>query len=307
MNNHLLQNLQKKNVLKKAAANLPHQHHYLIENKKTLTELFSPLPIPCHKWAFGHVLIIEGNSQFSGAARLSALAALKVGAGLVTIATKDSTLPNPFDRPEFMRIKIDEINDAFLQKIDVLVIGPGLSKSHDWQEMALDFLNQISHYIPNIICDADALPLLLRTDLKISNKTIIATPHIFEACGLLNINNKITEYNHQNIIEKLALLSCNKNNQITWLLKGENSIIRHHDNSIFIFTGQIPLLSAGGMGDVLSGAIAGLIKQTDCALCGTLLAQSMQIEAAHHLAQSNFKGILASEFAMCLSKYTMRL
>lgn len=302
-----LTHLQQQHMLSFIKANDVNEAHFLIPHQKTLSKLFLPIPKPCHKWAFGHVLIVEGHPQFIGASRLAALAALSVGAGLVSIAVKNNTYPYILDRPEFMRINIDDIDDHFLRKIDVLLIGQGLSKDSLWQDMGLNLLNRISHYVSSIIIDADALPLLLSKNLLIKHKTIIATPHLYEALALLGLKYHQWDENPFSLIRKLSLLPCNQDNDIIWLLKGENSLIRHIDGSLFKFSGEIPLLSCGGMGDVLSGAIAGLIKQSDCGLCALLLAQSMHIEAAHKLSLSHFKGILASQLAMALSYYTKRL
>lgn len=302
-----LTHLQQQNMLTWIKANDVSHDHFLIKDQKTLSQLFLPIPKPCHKWAFGHILIMEGHPQFRGASRLAALAALSVGAGLVTIVGKDTSYPYMGDHPEFMRINIDDVDDHFLRKIDVLLIGPGLSKDKLWQDMGMALLKRTANYVSSIIIDADALPLLLKKDLPLKHKIIIATPHLYEALDLLKLDHQQYDENLFTLMRKLSLLPCNQDNKIIWLLKGENSLIRHVDGSLFKFKGEIPLLSSGGMGDVLSGAIAGLIKQSDCGLCALLLAQSMHIEAAHKLSLSHFKGILASQLAMALSSYTKRL
>lgn len=284
----------------------PRTIDYALCTKRTLVELFSPIAPQCHKGHFGHVLVFEGHPQYLGASRLAAYAALRVGAGLLTIATDQSTDPTALDIPEFMRIKTADITDIFLHKINALVIGPGLSRHEAWQQKALVFLNRLSGHSPLILCDADALPLLLHPRLSLSQKTIIATPHAKEAADLLGLTTQRIENDPRAALEQLAHLPCNQKNNIIWLLKGPNTLVRDLSGTVFSHKGELPLLSTGGMGDILSGAIAGLVKQTDCPLCSALLAVSLQIESASVLSKSVFKGILARELADMFPNLTRR-
>jgi ADP-dependent NAD(P)H-hydrate dehydratase / NAD(P)H-hydrate epimerase len=278
--------------------------YYWLPTRSTLTELLLPIPTNCHKGHFGHILVFEGHPQFLGASRLAAIAALRAGAGLLTIAADNTVAPTSLDRPEFMHIKISDITDNFLSKIDALVIGPGLSRITAWQKKALNFLNSLKTHVPCIVVDADALPLLNHPDLTLHGKHIIATPHAKEAAGLLTITPKEVEQDQVLAIQRLAELPCNQKNHIIWLLKGSTTLVRSTDGTIFAIKGELPLLSAGGMGDVLSGAIAGLCKQTSSPLCATILAVSLQIESAALLSKLAFKGILASEVADMFPKLT---
>lgn len=279
---------------------------YLFNQKVTLKELFIPQELDCHKGHFGHVLVFEGCPQYLGASRLSALGALRAGAGLVTIAVDTNEMPSAFDLAEFMHLKASEIWDPLLKKISALIMGPGLSKDSLWQEKALCFLNRLKPHAPLIVMDADGLSLLHHQNLELRHKTIIATPHAHEAAGLLGMAPKDVEQNRFLALEKLAALPCNTNNHIIWLLKGSSTLVRGLDGQVFMFQGELPVLSAAGMGDVLSGVIAGLFKQVDCALCAALLGVSMQIEAGSILSKSVFKGILASELAHVVPSLSLR-
>lgn len=312
MNNNTFLELMNKKRLELVAQTSPHQpangpeKYSLFNQKQTLKELFIPTPKDCHKGHFGHVLVFEGRPQYLGASRLAALGALKAGAGLVTIAVDTNEMPSAFDHAEFMRLKASEIWDPFLKKISALIIGPGLSHDSLWQEKGLSFLNRLKHHDPLLVVDADGLTILTNQNLELRHKTIIATPHAREAASLLGIAPEGVEQNRFQTLNRLSALPCNKNNHIIWLLKGSNTLIRGLDGQVFMFQGELPVLSAGGMGDVLSGVIAGLFKQVDCALCAALLGVSMQIEAGSILSKSVFKGILASELADIVPSLSMR-
>lgn len=278
--------------------------HYHVLNKEILSDLLVSIPNTCHKGHFGHILIYEGHERYLGASRLAAYAALRAGAGLVTIATHRDDKPTAFDIPEIMRIKIAAITKDFLGKINAVVIGPGLSIDQTFQNQALAFLNGLQDFNPLIVIDADALKLLKHPDLNLEKKVIIATPHAKEAADLLEIASD--RFDQHKVLEMLASLPCNKKNHIIWVLKEANTQIRHVDGTTFSFKGELPVLSAGGMGDVLSGTIAGLVKQIDCGLCASLLAVSLQIHSASVLSKSVFKGILAREIADMFPRLLIR-
>lgn len=259
--------------------------------RRALLSLFNPITKNSHKGHFGHVLIYEGNPRYLGASRLAARAALRVGAGLVTIATQKRLVPTAFDLPEFMRLRQDDVAESFIKKIDAVVIGPGLSDDVAYQSRALDFINRWNNFIELLVLDADGLRLLSQID--ITNLSIIATPHPKEAGDLLGIPAHEIEANRFESIERLGALHQN----VIWILKGATTLVRSLDGNIFALRGELPILAAGGSGDVLSGAIAGVAKQTASPLTAALLAVSLQIEGALRMSRKIAKGSLASELA----------
>ncbi len=270
--------------------------------RRTLRSLFRPIPDNCHKGHFGHVLVFEGNSRYLGASRLAARAALRVGAGLVTIATDQSILPTSFDLAEFMRVNRNDIDDQFMKKIDVVIVGPGLSTDAYWQTAALNFLTKFKNQIAAMVIDADALRIL--PHLGEVAHPIIATPHPKEAADHLGINVTDVENDRFSCITQLAQKSAERKQNIIWVLKGATTLVRALSGEIFAFRGDVPALSAGGSGDVLSGAIAGLIKQTDNPLAQALLGVSIHIEGAARLSRHLYKGSLASELADTFPVFT---
>ena len=282
-----------------------HVKNHWIHRRDVLKDLFKEYPNDCHKSDFGHVLVFEGHPHYRGASRLSALGALRVGAGLITLATGGDDEKSS-DLPEFMHCPLGEISDGLLKKVTALVIGPGLSADESYHNLALKFLNGLKKNVPFLVFDADALPLLLDPGLKLSNKTIVATPHMGEAAKLLGWDTDRVKNNRFLALEALASLTSGSDNDVIWLLKGGSTLVRGISSDIFIFYGDLPILSAGGSGDVLSGAIAGLYKQTESPLACVLLAISIQLSAAAELSKRMFKGNTASELANVFPKLTNR-
>lgn len=262
--------------------------NFWIHEKRSLNELFLPLPSPCHKGQFGHVLVFDSHPRFH-AAKLSAHAALRVGAGLLTIASQKDSLETAL---EFMHIDLREISKTFLSSISAVVLGPGLSLDPHMQKLALDFMKSLKGFDPLIVLDAEGMQLLKHKDLFKDHK-LLCTPHPKEAASLLDCFVKDIEEDRFLAIENLSKVAPSA----IWLLKGETPLVRSSDGQIFAFKGDCPMLSCGGMGDVLSGAIAGLYKQVASPLDAIILAVSAQLFCAKILSRHATKGYFASELA----------
>ena len=205
-----------------------------------------------HKGNYGHVLIVGGDRGYSGAARLAGEAALRVGAGLVSIATRaeHAGLMN-LNRPELMCHGIGSAGQlaALLEKASVIVIGPGLGQS-DWAKEL--FMATVKAHKPLII-DADALNLLARSPT--TSPDWILTPHPGEAARLLS--SSTAEIQQDRFASALAIQA--KYDGIA-LLKGAGTLIAS-ENEVAVSTTGNPGMASGGMGDVLSGVIAALLAQ----------------------------------------------
>lgn len=268
---------------------------FWIKKQKTLSELFLPIARGSHKGNFGHVLVLEGDDRFLGASRLCAKAALRAGAGMVTILTQKDSDPD-LGLYEAMKWPIKEI-DQIVHKIDALVLGPGLGQKEIMQQKAREVLGKLTHQTKLIVFDADALPILQDESISLGNKFIVATPHPKEAAHLLKTKAEDIEKDRFSAIRALGDLrpSVLHERPIIWVLKGATSLVRDDKGTIFAFLGDLPVLAAAGSGDVLSGTIAGLVSQTASPLAATLLAISLQIESGALLSKSIFRGSLASE------------
>lgn len=270
-------------------------HHF--DCSFMLTDLLLPLNPHSHKGTFGHIVAVQGHENFLGAARLSLLAALRVGAGLATLWCKDQIQHHPADLFEFIKKTDRDISPDFLKKITALVIGPGLSKESSFHTWGLQILHQVGNLVPTIIIDADALGLLEHLKHGTLSASLICTPHPKEAADLLNVGVEDIESDRFLAIKELGKLPINNHCSIVWLLKGSTTLIFDKQYGIFALKGNTPLLSTGGSGDILAGAIAGLIPQTSSLLDASIVAVNLMIRAARENSLRADRGIFPSELA----------
>ncbi|MCX7086227.1 MAG: NAD(P)H-hydrate dehydratase [Methylococcales bacterium] len=210
-----------------------------------------------HKGTYGHVLIIGGDVGYSGAVKLAGEAALRMGAGLVTIATNQihADFLN-INRPELMCHGVACAQDlaVLINKATVVVIGPGLGQSAWAQEL---FDTVLMSHKPLVI-DADGLNLLAKASRSHTNW--ILTPHPGEAARLLSC--KTLEI-QQDRFSAISALQSKYDGVI--VLKGAGTLIASDHECIVSSTGN-PGMASGGMGDVLAGVIAGLLAQGESLL-----------------------------------------
>jgi NAD(P)H-hydrate epimerase len=206
-----------------------------------------------HKGLYGHLLVIGGDLGMSGATRLAAEAGARVGAGLTSIATRNahSAFLNQ-TRPELMCHGIDnpENLDPLLNIANALIIGPGLGQS-DWAKIL--FQKAIDIGLP-LVVDADALNLLSQNTQHNSHR--ILTPHPGEAARLLNCSSADIQADRLNAVQEIQGIYGG-----IVVLKGSGTLIHNGEKPIHLSTAGNPGMSTGGMGDVLSGVIGGLVAQ----------------------------------------------
>jgi len=205
-----------------------------------------------HKGLFGHVLIIGGDYGMGGAVRMAAEAALRVGAGLVSVATRPEhvTTVNAC-RPEIMCHQVSKADDLdpLLMRATVVVIGPGLGQS-DWAKNLLSKI--VESKLPKVL-DADALNLLSQNPTVLNHA--ILTPHPGEAARLLGITREQVQEDRLG-----AAAALQKRYQATVILKGAGTLI-YSENEVAVCHAGNPGMATGGMGDVLSGVVGGLLAQ----------------------------------------------
>lgn len=205
-----------------------------------------------HKGRCGHVLIIGGELGYSGAARMAGEAALRVGAGLVSIATRSAHagLMN-LDRPELMchGIEDPEQLEMLAVKANAIVVGPGLGQSA-WARALLDRAIDLGK---PMVVDADGLNLLAAAPA--AKLDWILTPHPGEAARLLNCSTADIQQDRFAAAQSLQAIYGG-----IAILKGAGTLIASEHRLAVSNTGN-PGMASGGMGDVLAGAIAGLIAQ----------------------------------------------
>ena len=248
-----------------------------------------------HKGHFGHVLIIGGSPGFSGAAMLAGEAAARVGAGLVSIGTHPNIAGSiGQNRAELMVHGISEKQDLtrLMEKASVIAIGPGLGTS----QWARTLLEEALEATCPLVLDADALKLL--ADMPKQQKNWVLTPHPGEAALMLGVDSRTVQNDRYDAISQLL-----KDFGGTCVLKGSGTLIGTSGEPLRVGSTGNPGMASGGMGDVLTGVIAGLIAQgmspSEAAASGVMLhgaAADLAVQA------DGERGLIASDLFPCLRK-----
>lgn len=224
-----------------------------------------------YKKTHGHVLVLAGSRGFTGAAALCGNAAMRAGAGLVTVATPDSAqrLVATQVMPEIMTTSLvetdrgavsDEALDyalKFAERADVIAVGPGLSSE---DERTRTFVRGIvEQRTTPIVIDADGLNCLAPwpIDLRGSDELpIVLTPHPGEMRRLLGSDNASSLDDRVTIAREFATSS-----KVILVLKGSRSIIAAPDGRVVVNPTGNAGLGTAGSGDTLTGVIAGFLAQ----------------------------------------------
>lgn len=251
-----------------------------------MRNLLQPRRPSAHKGDFGHVLVIGGNCGMLGAARLAAEAALRTGAGLVSLATRpEHAVAIAAARPEIMCHGIEHIHELnpLLQKATVVAIGPGLGQDA-WAQALLSTV--LESHLP-LVVDADALNLLALEPAKRDNW--ILTPHPGEAARLLNKSGAEVQADRL-----LAAKELQEALGGVVVLKGAGSVVTDGEEAGICIGGN-PGMASGGMGDVLTGVIASLVAQGMDLLQAAQLGVCLHAEAADRAAEQGERGLIASD------------
>jgi hydroxyethylthiazole kinase-like uncharacterized protein yjeF len=238
---------------------LPAEIFSLIEKKieimqlSQFTKYLQPRPRDMNKGLAGHVLIVGGDVGHSGAPLMAAMAALRVGAGLVTIATHPAhaSVLN-LTCPEVMcqGIRFVSSLQKLLTKATVVVVGPGLGQS-PWAKRLLAMVLESKH---PLIVDADGLNLLAKNPQ--AQRHWILTPHPGEAARLLN-----TTVQDVQCDRLTALQNLQQRYEGVVVLKGAGTLVAGLHQLPALCDAGNPGMATGGMGDVLSGVIGALVAQ----------------------------------------------
>ena len=207
-----------------------------------------------HKGRNGHVLVIGGNHGMPGAVILAARAALRAGAGLVSVVTRPQHISAVAAAcPEAMvhGSRNGEMNQSLLDKPDYIAIGCGLGQDA-WAQRLLYLA--LDSTIPMVV-DADALNLMAARDRLGLTRECVITPHPGEAARCLNVNKHDVQHNRFQAVELLRQ-QCSAH----IVLKGSGTLIRQQERTLVCPFGN-PAMATAGMGDVLTGMIASLAAQ----------------------------------------------
>ncbi len=240
-----------------------------------------------HKGEFGHVLVVGGSAGMAGAVRLCGEAALRAGAGRVSIATDPAHAGALIvSRPELMSHGVGNAAELepLLAKADVVAFGPGLGQTN-WSQ---DLYSAIAALDMPAVWDADALNLLaLHRDRK---RHRIITPHPGEAGTLLVSSARDVQ------ADRIAALHALEDEfGGTAVLKGAGTLVSAGDLPPSICLAGNPGMAAAGMGDVLTGIIAGLLAQGLPPAAAATVGVEAHARAGDRAAQNGERGLLASD------------
>jgi hydroxyethylthiazole kinase-like uncharacterized protein yjeF len=254
---------------------------------------FQPRPADTHKGRTGHLLVVAGSAGKTGAAAMTSRSAMRTGAGLVTLAIARSLHPVLETQVlEVMTEPLPENQNGMLAESalavildlmagkDCLAIGPGLGRAEETRRLICGLIEQSS--VP-VVVDADGLTNLAgHTQIFKKIKTaVILTPHPGEMARLMDTSVGSVQ---QDRIKSARDLAVNFN--VHTVLKGARTVIAHPDGKAYVNPTGNPGMASGGMGDVLTGIIAGLITQGYSPEAATHAGVYLHGAAADQLAET---------------------
>ncbi len=316
--------------------------HLHLVTTKMVTERLPQRPLDAHKGTFGRALIIAGSVNYTGAPALAAAAAARVGAGLVTLALARSVFPIVAGKlyeptyillPESMGVISDEAVDVLCERLpeyDAVLIGPGLGQAEEVVRFVHTFLSgelrlprrrprigfveasapadtsSSACRLPPTVIDADALNALAKAEKwweRIPAGCVL-TPHPGEMARLLGCTAQEVQADRIGVASRAA----QQWGQIV-VLKGAHTVIASPDGETYILPFANPVLATAGTGDVLAGAVVGLMAQglspLDAAIVGGFL-HGMAAEEVEFSRQITC-GVVASDLLPALPIVIQRL
>jgi ADP-dependent NAD(P)H-hydrate dehydratase / NAD(P)H-hydrate epimerase len=241
-----------------------------------------------HKGDCGHVLAIGGDHGTAGAIRLCGEAALRGGAGLVSVATRiEHLLAFNAARPELMAHGVHGPQElqSLLDRVDVLAVGPGLGQGAWGHALWLTALDSGKP----LVLDADGLNLLAREFHGFSTRAVL-TPHPGEAARLLG--KTIADVQRDRFASARAMA---QRYDAVVVLKGSGSLIAHPDGRLDVCIWGNPGMASGGMGDLLTGVIAALLAQGCSTWDAARIGVGLHARAGDLAARHGERGLLASD------------
>lgn len=268
-----------------------------------------------HKGHYGRIFVLAGSRGMTGAAYLCSLSALLAGAGLVYLGLPESLhsimvrkltevilIPLPETKSGTLSLKGEPKILAQLKNKDVLCLGPGLSQEEETVDLVRKILNQTS--LPTVL-DADGLNAISNLNQLAHLKgQLIITPHLGEMSRLIKREIKFIQENKIAVAREVA----GKLKAVV-VLKGAHSVIAQPNGEIYLNPTGNPGLASAGVGDVLTGLIAGLVGQRfsliQSALTGTYLHGLAGDEVAREKGEFSLRATdLLRKIPLCLKKLT---
>jgi NAD(P)H-hydrate epimerase len=253
-----------------------------------VAESLPPRRRQANKGLYGHVLVIGGGKGMAGAVHLAGAAALRAGAGLVSVATRAEHVGalNAW-RPELMAHGVDgpQALQPLLERVGILALGPGLGQSA-WSHAL--WLTALDSGKP-LVLDADGLNLLAREPRPFTGPAVL-TPHPGEAARLLGSSVEAVERDRFAAVRELVARFA-----AVVVLKGAGSLVADPDGRLDVCPWGNPGMASGGMGDLLTGVVAALLAQGCDAWKAACLGVGLHARAGDVAAAEGERGLLASD------------
>jgi NAD(P)H-hydrate epimerase len=241
--------------------------HYLL-TREMITGAFQDRDVQSHKGTTGHLLAIGGSPGKTGAAIMTSQAAMRVGTGLVTLGIPKSlnvavesqlievmTEPLPENADQTLGLSAHQKILALLERKNALAIGPGMGAAKSTQNLVRKLIQ--TSRVP-VVVDADGLNALVGnlSFLRKLKVPVVMTPHPGEMARL--VGKTSSQVQEDRIGEARGFA---RTHGVHLVLKGAKTVIAHPDGAVFVNPTGNPGMASGGMGDVLTGIISGLIAQ----------------------------------------------
>lgn len=246
-----------------------------------------------HKGDFGHVLVVGGNAGMAGSVMLAAEAAARTGSGLVSVATlpQHATAALQSCRELMVHgVSTAKQLSALMHQATVVAIGPGLGQD-DW---AKEMFSRVLDFNIPMVVDADALNLLAGESFN--KPSWVLTPHPGEAARLLKSSTHDVQNDRLQSVQTLQEQYGGVS-----VLKGSGTLVADHNN-VSLCTAGNPGMATGGMGDVLTGVIAGLMAQGLTPYDAARFGVQLHAQSADVAAKDGMRGLLASDLLKPLRK-----
>lgn len=283
-----------------------------------LRPLFRRRPRLSHKGTFGHVLLIGGSRGMMGSIALAARAALRSGAGLVSVLAPESVAPwiallvpeamvhaGPENKDGTLSPQLGDAWRKKLDTFDAILVGPGLGRNSDSLQLLRHLVRDCA---APLVIDADAISVM-EGQASIFNKAqkpVILTPHPGEMAALLQRDVEEIQADRPGIAQKVAGLASG-----VVVLKGAGTVIAQSGRPVNINLTGNPGMATGGTGDVLAGLITGLLGQKfqpfDAARAGVYLHGRAGDLAAWRKCQASLTaGDVLDELPFAFRELTLR-
>jgi NAD(P)H-hydrate epimerase len=244
--------------------------HLNLTTANEVAKLIGPRRADSNKGTYGHALIVGGSVGKAGAAAMAGMAALRVGAGLATVAAPFSVLPTVAGfAPELMTEALADTDagtigmrsfefgllDSLTEGKRAIAIGPGMGRHMETHEFVRTC---VERYRGPLVLDADGLNAFQGSTERLTGhgRSVILTPHPGEMARLVGTTVDGVQYDRLQVARAFA-----HEHHVIVVLKGHRTLTVHPDGTAWVNPTGNPGMATGGTGDILTGMISGMVAQ----------------------------------------------